>query len=317
MSDLCAALGAPKRLSRQVFPNPQGSAPITWDGTYFISEADKDILSYAIPCGLKGWSDELTDCHEEIGASRHPFNIASINAALLQCQKFIKQKSHNIRLLEIGSSNGFFLRHLVHKWPGLSVCGSDIIDAPLKALASNLRQEGTPIPLLRFDLTSCPLPDNEFDIVVALNVLEHIEDHQKALSEIYRILKPGGIFIFEVPVGPGLYDSYDRELLHFRRYDASSIDNLFTSAGLKRQCLSYLGFFLYPPFWIIKKFRSYFEKNKAAKISSKPGSLSGCNKFLIAASGLFFLKPLIFLELFLGRYINWPCGIRCNGVFKK
>jgi SAM-dependent methyltransferase len=49
------------------------------------------------------------------------------------------------------------------------------------------------------DLTGLTFPDNEFDLVISLEVLEHIPDYKKALAEIYRVLKPGGYFVFSVP----------------------------------------------------------------------------------------------------------------------
>jgi len=49
------------------------------------------------------------------------------------------------------------------------------------------------------DLTGLTFPDNEFDLVVSLEVLEHIPDFKKALAELYRITKPGGYFLFSVP----------------------------------------------------------------------------------------------------------------------
>ncbi len=49
------------------------------------------------------------------------------------------------------------------------------------------------------NLTGLTFPDNEFDLVVSLEVLEHIPDYKKALAEIYRITKLGGYFVFSVP----------------------------------------------------------------------------------------------------------------------
>lgn len=49
------------------------------------------------------------------------------------------------------------------------------------------------------DLTKLTFPDNEFDLVISLEVLEHIPDYKKALAELYRITKPGGYLVFSVP----------------------------------------------------------------------------------------------------------------------
>lgn len=72
-------------------------------------------------------------------------------------------------------------------------------------------------------MVTCPLPDNSVDIVIALNVLEHIEDDITAIKQIYRILKPGGYAIIEVPRNPNLYDLHDERLKHFRRYQMNDL----------------------------------------------------------------------------------------------
>ena len=109
------------------------------------------------------------------------------------------------------------------------------------------------VPLIQLDLTHSPLPDNQLDAIVALNVLEHIDDDQKAMAEIARMLKPGGIAVIEVPAGPGLYDFYDAHLLHYRRYSRSSLRQMASGLGLEELEASHLGFFLYPPFALMKK----------------------------------------------------------------
>lgn len=56
----------------------------------------------------------------------------------------------------------------------------------------------------RFDITSLPLKENEFDIVLCYHVLEHIPNDKKAMQEIFRILKPGGLLIAQVPFKEGV-----------------------------------------------------------------------------------------------------------------
>jgi SAM-dependent methyltransferase len=217
--------------------------------------------------------------------------------------------------LEVGCSSGFLLRSLRRDFPEAQVIGADIIDAPLKRLAQKMRTEGIPTPLLRFDLVSCPLANETFDLVAAINVLEHINDHARAAAEIYRILKPGGAFVFEVPSGPSLYDDYDRELHHYRRYEAEALDKLLVKTGFTRKRMSHLGVFIYPAFYAIKKWRA---RNRPEQNQAKGGDQpSNLSRNLISASSGFLFSFLFALELKLGEYINWPFGIRCAGVYIK
>jgi len=58
----------------------------------------------------------------------------------------------------------------------------------------------SPEAMVKEDMTKLSFNDNTFDIVFASHVLEHIEEDQKAMREVYRVLKPGGIAILQVPI---------------------------------------------------------------------------------------------------------------------
>lgn len=57
----------------------------------------------------------------------------------------------------------------------------------------------SPIVDVKADILDLPFEDNEFDLVFCNHVLEHIEDDAKAMKELYRVLKPKGMGIFQVP----------------------------------------------------------------------------------------------------------------------
>ena len=91
------------------------------------------------------------------------------------------------------------------------------------------------------------------DAVVTLNVLEHIDDDERALRQIHRILKPGGLAVIEVPAGPQLYDVYDKLLMHHRRYTLCGLSRLARTVGFELLTQSHLGVFVYPAFWLVKQ----------------------------------------------------------------
>jgi SAM-dependent methyltransferase len=84
------------------------------------------------------------------------------------------------------------------------------------------------------------------DSCVCLNVLEHIEDHEKALRNMAAVLAPGGVVVLLVPAFPSLYGPIDRNLGHCRRYRRSSLARLAEAAGLRLRRARYMnaiGFF--------------------------------------------------------------------------
>jgi len=89
-------------------------------------------------------------------------------------------------------------------------------------------------------------PVETFDYVYSLNVLEHIEDDELALRQIYQKLRPGGRLLVYVPAFQLLYSSMDRKVGHFRRYRKGDLAGRLARAGFKvseaRYCDS-LGFF--------------------------------------------------------------------------
>jgi len=85
---------------------------------------------------------------------------------------------------------------------------------------------------------------NRFDTVFALNVVEHIYDDRFALANCHRMLKPGGRVVILVPAYQWLYNNFDRELEHYRRYNRKNLQNLFRSEGFDvnhSQCFNAAG----------------------------------------------------------------------------
>ncbi len=89
-----------------------------------------------------------------------------------------------------------------------------------------------------------------FDTVVALNVVEHIEDDVLALINAKTLLKKNGKMIVLVPAGEWLYNELDKELGHFKRYNKKSLLGLFESVGLRMESLRYFNSMAIPGWWI-------------------------------------------------------------------
>lgn len=274
-------------------PKPTGFIALpTWNGKTFVSgNKSFKVLEYSE--NFSGWSDDLTLLHEDAIGGSHPLDMASRHSTLKEVAKLIKK--NNQVIMEIGCSSGYLIRDLVKKFPKVLVVGADVVKAPLYKLAKSLPN----IPLIRFDLLQNPLPDSIVDVLIMLNVLEHIEDDVLALKKAFDLLKPGAYLIIEVPAGKSLYDSYDKQLLHFRRYSASELKSKLESVGFEVERKSHLGFFLFPAFAIVK----LINKLRGEKANLVQNQASKTSKSRLVS---FLMK----LETNLSNLINFPFGIR-------
>lgn len=85
----------------------------------------------------------------------------------------------------------------------------------------------SPIADVKADICNLPFEENSFDVVFSNHVLEHIEDDKKAMSELFRVLKPGGMGIFQIPQDLSFENTYEdfsikskeERKKHFGQYD--------------------------------------------------------------------------------------------------
>lgn len=273
-----------------------GPSPL-WTGYDFqIGKHRTKILHYST--NNAGWNDELTSYHENAAGENHFIHQASRNYTLSELKKNLS--TYKPSILEVGCSSGHLLQKIHQLLPHATLIGSDVVYKPLLELSKKLT-----IPLLRFDILQCPLPNNSIDAIILLNVLEHIEDDITALKQIYRILKPNGILILEVPAGPHLYDAHDKICMHFRRYKLDKLCQLITQQGYKISNHSHLGAFIYPAFFLTK----LWNKRLLSKSDAEQRQLM--EKKIRQTSKSKFLSSLMYLELILGKWISYPFGIRC------
>jgi 2-polyprenyl-3-methyl-5-hydroxy-6-metoxy-1,4-benzoquinol methylase len=134
------------------------------------------------------------------------------------------------RVLEIGAGAGNLSRFLLDRD---SVILSDYEDEYLHLLQ---RRFGTyeNVQIRRLDLDTFHAADvaaDDIDSVVCLNVLEHVENDRRVLSELFQAIRPGGALVVLVPAHPALYSDLDRNLGHHRRYTEASLASLFQEAG--------------------------------------------------------------------------------------
>jgi ubiquinone/menaquinone biosynthesis C-methylase UbiE len=290
-----------RRAAGQAYPwpkLPRGDAAPVWTGHGFqVGTSLCPVLSYAVTAS--NWTDDLTVFHEDSAGEHHPIDIASRQHAIGELKQYVQASSPVI--LEVGCSSGYLLHDLRQAFREAFLIGSDFVRGPLDALAARLPD----LPLLQFDLVQCPLPTGSVDAVILLNVLEHVEDHEGALRQLYRILKSGGVAVIEVPAGPHLYDVYDKVLMHWRRYTLKELRRLTEQTGFRTRSASHLGFFVYPAFVRAKR----AGQRMLTELADIQRAWVARNIRRTRSSLL--LRAVMGLEMALGRLVSYGVGVRC------
>ena len=168
------------------------------------------------------------------------------------------------RVLDMGCGSG---RHLgeVARFKNVFAVGSDLCLEDLCQARERLRYHEElgetgqgPWALMVSDITRLPYADHTFDVVICSEVLEHIPDHRRAVSELVRILKPGGDLVVSVPrflperICWALSDEYfQANGGHVRIYRKKELTALVESAGVCH-CSQHYAHGLHAPYWWLK-----------------------------------------------------------------
>lgn len=112
--------------------------------------------------------------------------------------------------------------------------------------------------------------DKTFDLVLLLDVLEHIENDKKVLGEIKRVLKTKGHLIITVPAIPLLYGPMDKHECHFRRYSKRHLNKIVSDYFMINK-ISYWNFLLFIPLAALKLYKKiFFSKSASSDFKKLP-----------------------------------------------
>lgn len=130
--------------------------------------------------------------------------------------------------LEIGCGTGFVLAGIRQRLPRLSLSGSDIFSQGLSFAQARIPDAS----LYQMDARRIPF-EEEFDVIGAFDVLEHITEDETVLVEMYRATRPGGGVMLTVPQHPFLWSALDEHAMHKRRYTRRDLVEKVRRAGFR------------------------------------------------------------------------------------
>ncbi len=141
-------------------------------------------------------------------------------------------------------------------------------------------------------LEELKLPADSIEAIGAFDVLEHLENPHCLLSEIFRVLKPGGVFVCSVPAYQWLFSDFDVSIGHYRRYSKKLIEESICRLGFTSISSRYLFGFLVPIAFILRKVFPFFVRKHNKDRVNNPGGSNSRNFNRLS----FVLKLLVVVE---------------------
>ena len=208
------------------------------------------------------------------------------------------------RILDIGCSSGLLLKDLLDQgFAPKNLHGIDISEEAIHR-AKNAGFEHVHV----MDATNIELEAGSYDLLIASDCLEHLEEDEIALKNWYKLLKPEGILIVFVPAFQSLWSKHDEVNLHYRRYTNSLLRQRMSGAHFTLLKHGYWNFFLFPPVYAVRQLQRVIKSADREEHGDlkMPGKLT--NRLL---------TNLLFFENRLLKFIRSPFGVSTFCIAKK
>ena len=171
-----------------------------------------------------------------------------------KASKYIKETK---TLFDVGAGSGFFASIFVSH------------DEKIKAYCIDPYYSDEQVGEKRNLIFVRDVPSVQPDTLLFIDVLEHVEDDLKLLSQYVDKSQKDAVFVISVPAFQSLWSNHDVFLEHFRRYRKADVQKLIKNAGLIELEASYIFGSIFPLVWIIRKLKSNNEVKSDLKQSSK------------------------------------------------
>jgi len=199
------------------------------------------------------------------------------------------------RILDVGCGDGLLFPALSHfgEVTGIEIDPALLTDdGPWRE-----RIHTEPLTSRRFD-------GQQFDLILALDVLEHIEHDRDESARLVELMAPGGRALVTVPASPALWDEHDRLNAHWRRYTQRTLSDCLTGHGARLVELRYLFHWLYLPKLLVTRLNA-LRRQKVAQHQIPPAWLNRALMRVCAA------------EYALTRGLRLPFGTSLLAILEK
>jgi SAM-dependent methyltransferase len=150
-----------------------------------------------------------------------------------------------------------------------------------------------------------PFADGSFDVVTALDVIEHLDDDLGSLKEIHRVLRPGGRVLLFVPAFMFLWGVQDDVSNHRRRYRLKSLQKVVRAAGLEVERATYANLTFFAPILFVRTFMRVARLRPPSEFKINVPAFNGV------------LGRIFGAERFWLRRMNFPFGVSALCVARR
>lgn len=208
--------------------------------------------------------------------------------------------SKTAKIFDFGCGSGYTIGYLQRM--GYDAFGTDVsVEAVKFGLSNGIRN------LCVAQNAEIKPPEGGFDLILALDVIEHIKDDTEAIKAIETALRPGGMAIITVPAYQWMWGVQDKVAHHFRRYTMSGLAGVIKeSGGFRIVRKTYFNTFLFPPIAIVRVLSKWFN------LKQKESDFDINNRFL---NKIFYF--IFNLETYFLKFLRFPFGVSMLLVLKK
>jgi len=223
-------------------------------------------LQYTMVDGIKCYSPEVASTYTDYPGNgfdltdenaESSFWVSSRNRLFKSLVLRHLVPTGKTKFLEIGCGTGDFIQQIAQN-DNLEITGSEIYLKGLVYAKKNLPS----VDFVQFDVTQGKI-DEQFHIITAFDVIEHIENDNAALSNMNQMLTKGGALIISVPQHMFLWSNLDEIVKHKRRYSRQELATKLTDNGFKIDYATSFIFVLFPLMLISRLFDKRRDQSKS------------------------------------------------------
>lgn len=218
-------------------------------------------------------------------------------------EEYLPEPPRRSRVLDVGCGTGLMLSRVADLQP----VGVDFSHLALQFCRSRRIDN-----LVRADVVRLPFADNSLDLILALDLMEHVERDDLLIREFNRVLRPGGCLMATVPAHPSLWSDHDVALHHFRRYTYRSFGKLLKGGRFRPIKYSYAISFLHPLIVTFRRVQRMWQRSTGVRDARPRTHLIPLPRPI---NGM--LIKLLHVEAALIRRINLPKGTSLVALAQK